>query len=591
MGEISLKINQNDPRPADFQKWVEQFRLVKPVELSANPVATGIPAKSNKASNATSSSARIQSGLEPYSGPWESTQVAHLLRRSLFGIKPMELESFQSMTLDQAVDQLLQPSADPGPPLNYYNNPAAGVEDPHAAFGETWITAPYANEYEGQRIVSLKSWLIGNILNQEATLHEKLLFFWHNLLATQSWAIFISKTSYQYFDMLRRNSFGNFKTMIRELTLDPAMLIYLNGTQNNKEAPDENYARELQELFCIGKGPGSGFTETDVQAAARVLTGWVIHWQNINSDSAASSLFWPDIHDTSDKQFSEFYGNRLITGRSGSAGAEELDELLDMIFENNETALYLSRRLYQFFVYSEIDADAEQNMIAPMAEILRANNYEVLPVLQALFRSEHFFDAQNYGAQIKSPLDHVLGLWRTLEVPSPDPGNPVLDDGIHRSMIWNMASKGLEIADPPSVSGWPAYYQTPQFDKAWITTDTISRRAITSDSLVYWGFWINQDIQIPADLVAFVEGLNEPGNPSQLVSDLCELFLGLALEDNEIDELKTVLLSGQREDFYWTNAWNDYINNPGNGEFKLVVENRLKSFFQRLFQRGEFQLM
>ncbi|MDH3711311.1 MAG: DUF1800 domain-containing protein [Cyclobacteriaceae bacterium] len=576
-------IKGKDPRPADFQHLVNRFRKVQPVSLN------GSSASGTKISK--SALARTQSGLAPYSGTWEGPQVTHLLRRALFGIKRSELASFKNLSPTAAVDLLLTPATTPDPPINYYNNPGEGVIDPFADFGESWINAPYANEYEGRRIVSLKSWLIGNILSQEASLHEKLILFWHNLLATQSWGIFISKASYQYFDMLRRNAFGNFKTLIRELTLDPAMLIYLNGTQNNKEAPDENYARELQELFCIGKGPNAAFTEGDVQAAARVLTGWIINWNQVNEEGPVSSLFWSDIHDTSDKQFSEFYGNRVISGRSGSAGAEELDELLDMIIDNQETALYICRRLYQFFVYSEVDEDAEQNVIVPLADILRANNYEVLPVLEALLKSEHFFDERHYGALIKNPVDHLLGLWRSLEVQSPDPANLVLQDAIHRSMLWNMANKGLEIADPPSVSGWPAYYQAPGFDKAWITTDTISSRAITSDSLVYWGFWVYQGMQIPADLLEFVEGFTAPADPNLLLADLSELLFGTSLATNELDQLKTILLSGQREDYYWSNAWYDYENNPGNGEYKLVVENRLKSLFQRVFQRGEFHLM
>lgn len=581
-----IGIKNSDPRPPDIGQWVDRYRKVKPVVLNGEQAASSLSTAGTFKARATT-----QSGLAPYGGPWEGAQVTHLLRRCLFGINRLELESFTNLTPGQAVDGLLQYSPAPLPPQNYYNNPSEGIEDPSVPWGETWINAPYNNSYEGPRIISLKSWLIENILNQEATLHEKMILFWHNLLATQSWGIFIAKTSYQYFEMLRRNAFGNFKTMIRELTLDPAMLIYLNGTSNNKEAPDENYARELQELFCIGKGPGSGFTESDVQAAARVLTGWVINWEEVNSEGVVSSHFWPDVHDTNDKTFSEFYGNRVIGGKTGFDGQQELDELLDMIFENQETALYLSRRLYRFFVYSEIDDQVEQNVIIPMADILRSNNFEILPVLTALFKSEHFFDPLNYGVLIKSPLEHVLGLWRSLEVKSPEPGNRQLDYGIYSSMIWQMANKGLEIADPPSVSGWPAYYQAPQFDKAWITTDTISSRAVTSDSLVYWGFWVNQNVQIPADLLNFVSGFAQPEDPTSLLNDISELLLGMPLAANEIDELKTVLLSGQLADYYWTNAWYDYVNDPGNEESKLVVENRLKSMFQRLLQRGEFQLM
>ena len=573
-----------DPRPKNLAPWIARFRKVEPVDLLANAQVSSRGVKSYPRS------ARTQSGLNHYQGAWELPQITHLLRRSLFGIKKSELDTFKNLTLSQSLDLLLTPSPVPDPPINLYNSAAEGIEDPTVPQGETWIHAPYNNEYEGPRITSLKSWLIKNIINQEATLSEKMLLFWHNLLATQSWGIFIAKTSYQYFELLRRNSFGNFRTMIKEITLDPAMLIYLNGTRNQKEAPDENYARELQELFCIGKGPNSGYTEGDVQAAARVLTGYMINWEQVNSDGPVGSVFREQRHDTSDKQFSEFYGNRMITGRSGEEGQQELDELLDMIFENNETAMYLSRRLYQFFVYSEIDAEAEQNVIAPLADIIRANDYEVMPALRTLLESEHFFDEANHGAVIKSPLDHLLGLWRALDVPSPDPGDARLEYLTHRSMIWNMANKGLEIADPPSVSGWPAYYQAPQYDKAWITTDTISSRATTSDSLVFWGFWVTRDIQIPADLLSFVATLDLPADPNQLLKDLSDLFLGMPLADQELDQLKTILLSGQRADHYWTDAWNDYLNNPSNGVFRTTVETRLKSLFQRLLQRGEFQL-
>lgn len=574
-----------DPRPSNLSEMVKKFRKVPPLKLEGSALI------SNGAMKSGNPAARSNSGLAEYSGSWEVPQVTHLLRRTLFGIKKSDLDLFQTLTLSQAVNQLLTASPSPAPPKNYYSGPGSGVEDPDVAFGETWVNAPYNNGIEGRRINSLKSWLINHMISQEATLSEKMLLFWHNLLATESWGVFIAKASYQYFETLRRHSFGNFKELIRDITLDPAMLIYLNGTRNNKEAPDENYARELQELFCIGKGPNSAYTESDVQAAARVLTGWRHSWEQVNSEGPIDSFFDSNRHETTDKQFSEFYGNRLIQGREGEQGAEELDELLEMLFDNQETARYLSRRLYQFFVYSEIDQAAEQSVIQPMADILRTSNYDVLPALSALLKSEHFFDPVNFGAAIKSPIDHLVGLWRTLGVVSPDPMDPVLTDSIGQSMIWNMANKGLEIADPPSVSGWPAYYQAPQYDKAWITTDTISSRATTGDSLVYWGFWVNSELQIPADLVKFTETLSHPEDPNKLISETVSLFLGINLADNELAQLKSILLSGQLDDHYWSNAWSDHINNPGDMEYRLTVETRLKSFYQRLFQRGEFHLM
>ena len=367
------------------------------------------------------------------------------------------------------------------------------------------------------------------------------------------------------------------------------MLFYLNGAYNNKEAPDENYARELQELFCIGKGTNANFTESDVQEAAKILTGWVISNEGFSFEGPLTSFFYPDWHDTQDKQFSSFYGNRVITGRSGSDGAEETDELLDMIFDNDETALYICRRIYNFFVYHEIDEATETNVIVPLAAIFRANNFEIGPVLNTLFKSEHFFDAANMGAQIKSPADHFIAMWRVMDV-------NVSEDAYtrwltHISINWVTSEVGMEIGDPPSVAGWQAYYQTPSFDRLWINTDTITKRAIRQDSLVYWGHWVTEGLQIPADLPAFVSTLNNPGDPNLLIQELATLFLGITLDNEVADGMKTILLSGQSDDYYWTNAWDDYVSDPGNSEYLSIVESRLKAMFSPFYQLSEFQLM
>lgn len=571
-----------DPRPKNRKELIEKFRKVKPIPIPTLPPGS---------SSSHARRAGVLSGIELYTGAWEEPQVAQLLRRLLFGIKKSELDYFKTRSMEEVVDELLTPSPLPPPPVNDYNGIDAGVTDPTIPFGQPWVEAAYSNPYEGFRIISLKSWMIKNMINQQANIHEKMVFFWHNLLVTQTWDLFISKASYQYFTMLRRNALGNYKTLIKELTLDPAMLIYLNGTFNNKDAPDENYGRELQELFCVGKGPGSQYTEGDVQAAARVLTGWVVNWPTFETAGVGTSFFYPDFHDTTNKQFSSFYGNKVIQGKAGASGAEELDELLDMIFDAPETARYICRRLYSFFVYSEIDEATEENVIVPLADIFRSENFEILPVLQALFKSAHFHDELNRGAIIKSPLDHALGVWRTLGLQSPLPGNIQLDYVIHSNILWHMASLGLEVGDPPNVAGWPAYYQVPQFDKSWITTDTITTRAITTDSLIYWGFWVAPTLQIKADLIAFVSTLDDPANPTALLQDTARLVLGMDLSAAVVTDLKSILLSGQQQDYYWSDAWYNHVGNPTHEEYKLIVQTRLQAAFQRLLQLGEYQLM
>jgi uncharacterized protein (DUF1800 family) len=571
----------DDPRPKNKQALIDKFRVVKP-----EPITSGTTDIPHPYSGRTES---VTSGLEPYTGTWDDKQVAHLLRRTLFGVKKTELANFKSLGLSASIDAIVKASPKPTAPINDYNGVDAGVTDPTASFGETWTLAPYSEKHEGYRIQSLKSWIIKNFINQEATIHEKMILFWHNLLVTQSWDVFHAKASYQYFEMLRRNALGNYKTMIKELTLEPAMLLYLNGTQNKKDAPNENYGRELQELFCFGKGIGSQYTESDVKAAARVLTGWQVNYGSFTTTGEATHNFLPSVHDSSSKQFSTFFNNNNISGIPGNDGAKELDQMIDMFFATDELSKYICRRLYSFFVYNEIDSEVEKNVIEPLAKLFKSSNYEILPVLKALFNSAHFFDELNIGVLIKSPIDFVIGTWRTFNI-STGTADLLSNYRIYRSLLWNMASYGLEIGDPPNVAGWPAYYQSPQYDRAWITTNTITSRGQTTDALINYGFWITSDIKIKADYIGFVKTLNDPGNPINLINEAARLLLGYDINSKTVDDLKSILLSGQQSDYYWTNAWSAYIASPST-ENKNIVQTRLQYMFQRMLQLGEFQLM
>lgn len=570
-----------DPRPSNKKERIARFRLQLPPEApSGSDGPTTIPA------------GRLSTmGLEPYEGTWGEEQIVHLLKRTLFGVKKSELELYKTKTMEEAVDSLLAVSVVPLPPVNDYNGLDDGVEDdPDIQEGETWVEAPYNGDFEGLRTVSLKGWWINNILNQEATINEKMVLFWHNLLPIQTWEVFTGKASYQYVEMLRSNSLGNYKTLIKELTLNPAMLFFLNGTFNHKDAPDENYGRELQELFCIGKGEEANFTEGDVQAAARVLTGWVIDYESIENNAIPTSFFWPDIHDTEDKQFSAFYNNTEIIGKTGTEGANELDEMLEMIFSTNEIALYIARRIYNFFVASTIDATVEENMIQPMADLFRNSNYEIAPVLQALFKSAHFYDTLTMGVSIKNPADQLLGVWRTLNIPLPAGKTLQTYLQLRSTLLWTMTSMGMEIGDPPNVSGWSAYYQAPQYDRAWITTNTITLRAAITDAIVSGYVWVNDDLLVGADLISFLEGLNDPGVADKMLEESTQLLLGIPATEDMIITLKEILLSGQSTDNYWTYAWNDYRNEPSNTEYIQILENRLKPTFQYILQLAEQQL-
>ena len=573
-----------DPRPKDLSVYVNKFRAVFPPDLvaQASDLEPKIPRE-----------VTVESGLEPYQGPWTSQQVVHLLRRTMFGVTKVDLNYFADMTMDQAVETLLREPPDPAPPVNDYNrtDSAGTYEDPNVPFGAKWVKSKWDVAGEGYKVNSMKAWNVRLFIEQSRSLKYKMYFFWHNHFVTQSWDVYFGKASWQYFKLLWDSGFGNFKELARKVTLDPAMLLYLNGAHNNKDAPDENYARELQELFCIGKGPNAKFTEGDVQAAARVLTGWSVDWEAYNSNYIEiQHVFRPWAHDSNPKQFSKFYGNREIQGRSGVDGKLELDELLDMIFENQETALFICRKLYRFFVYNIIDESTEKNIIQPLAKQLRDNNYAILPVLRTLLKSAHFHDPLNHGVLIKSPLDAIIGFWRMTDVKyNGNTDRPRYLNSL--GAVWQMSSLGLEINDPPSVSGWPAYYQLPSYDKLWITTQTIGSRTAQTDAFIYWGFWNPSGEGLKANMLDFTDGLENPEDPDALLEEVIQLAMGVDITPEAKTFLKNILLSGQNNDSYWRDAWVNYKNFPYDQPVKSIVENRLKNMYQNLFHLAEYQLM
>ncbi len=259
--------------------------------------------------------ARTMSGLTPYSGVWTKEEVVHLLKRTMFGANPDDVVYFSGKTMSQAVDELLNPVAPiPQPPVKDYTTSGAGTPDTAIAAGTTWVN-DYSTDgtIQYNRRMSLKKWGIGQMINQDRSIREQMTLFWHNHFATESVTIDDAQQLYKHHSLLRSNALGNFKTLVRAITIDPGMLHYLNGYLNTNTAPDENYGRELQELFTIGKENTPNYTEDDVKAAARVLTGWRIDF------TTNTSHFDPTKHDISNKQFSSFYNNTVITGRSGTS--------------------------------------------------------------------------------------------------------------------------------------------------------------------------------------------------------------------------------------------------------------------------------
>ena len=532
--------------------------------------------------------ARTNTGLNIYTGKWTDNEVIHLLKRTMFGSKKADINYFKSRTMAQSVDELLNPVAPlPAPPVKEYDPTGALTQpDTNIAAGTTWVNDPNNDgSIQAKRRASFKKWWIGNMVNQDRSIREKMTLFWHNHFSTETNDVGNAQYVYKHHAMLRANALGNFKSLVRAVTIDPAMLVYLNGQLNTANAPDENYGRELQELFCCGKGPGSLYTESDVKEAAKVITGWR------NNAITISSYFDPTRHASVNKQFSAFYNNTIISGKTGAtAGDVELDALITMIFNAPEVARYLCRRLYRWFVYYDIDATVETNVIEPLATILKANNFDVKPVLNALLKSDHFYDVLNQGCQIKSPVDLVVSMCRELNVQFQPATDYVTNYGFWNYFVSVAGNMQQSIGDPPDVSGWKAYYQAPQFYEVWINSDTLPKRNQLTDLMCVSGYTFNGK-KIIIDGAEFVKLLSNPGDPNVLINDLLTLMFRLPLSAaSKLQLKKDILLSGQANDNYWTLAWQQFITNPADMANTLTVKNRVRDLLKYLMNLAEYQL-
>ena len=547
-----------------------------------------LTAKRKKTPAASQQASRnITSGINPYSGPWTENEIVHLLKRTMFGAKKADVDYFRSRTMSQSVDELLNPIApQPAPPIKeYVTSTQPGTPDANIAQGTTWVNdINNDGTVQSQRRGSYKKWWTGAMINQDRSIREKIVMFWVDHFGNETADIGNGNWAYTQQNLIRQYALSNFKQMVDAITKDVMMLRYLNGYLNIASAPDENYARELMELFTLGKGPGSQYTENDVREAAKVLTGWQIN------GTTYTSVFNPARHSTVNKTFSSFFNNTVITGRTGAtAGQIELTDLLNMIFATQEAAKFIVRKFYRFFVYYTIDSATENNVITPLADIFRSNNYDIKPVLSALFKSEHFFDVLNQNCYIKNPADHVIGSLREMNTVF-----PALSDWDTNYGMWNffystMVNTGLNLHDPPNVAGMPAYYQEPLYHEIWINSDSLPKRNQFTDAMSNNGFTRN-GIRVNFNFVNYVQQFSNPGNPNDLIDDALKFIFRNQLSYESKKTIKTqILLSNQQWDYYWTNAWAAYMSSPTTANFN-IVNNRLKSLFQYFFNLAEYQL-
>lgn len=573
--------------------------------------------------------ANVTSGLAPYAGAWTAAEVAHLLKRTGFGVKKAAMDAYLAMTPGTAVDSLLAvtsftPALPSATPLNQYQ--ASYADSSGVAAGANWTGTNMtfvANSNDGsveyQRQLSLSSWSWGVCLAEGTNIREKMVNFWYHFIPVNYDDVRGSTNNsstmcHQYMKLLRDNALGNFNTLIRAIAKNPAMLIFLGNQTSTASAPNENFARELLELFMLGKVPTQNYTEDDIKAAAKVLSGW-----KITSSTVAAYPFVVGFdatkHNQTTKVFSSFFAvppavNSSIANQTGANGANEFNQFFDMLFARQglTIASYICRRLYRFFVFYDIDANTETNVIAPLAATLMSNNWEILPVISQLLKSEHFFDVANRGVMIKSPMDLIAGLVRTLEIPTTSAAGIA-----NQYNVWKVLNDRGSLMEQsyglvPNVSGWKAYYQSPSYYQNWINTNNIQQRETLITNLLSTNGIGTGTGGLALKLDVFIAVQQFPNATIRIPNDLINLMVSYLLPVDPgadykfgtpgVNGLKQrTLLSNQITDSYWTDAWDKYITPPAGSSttqianFKSDVKGKLTSFFTELLLLAEHQLM
>ena len=533
--------------------------------------------------------------LDEYTGNWSRKEARHLLKRTSFGITQTLTEESVSLGLSGTITKLFEVKPMPNQPLKYEFD--EDVNDPNVNYGENWVTAPpypdLPTSQERNRVFrarnrSMYAWSFLQMQEAGISIREKLTLFWHNHFVSENTN---PHREFFYVNTLRKNALGNFKELTKQITIDQNMLIYLSGNQNSNIAPNENYSRELLELFTIGKGDAIGngdytnYTEDDIVEMAKVLTGWRSRW--IRHEDPNNAYFTNNRHTEGSKTLSHRFGNAVISEN----GENEYKDLIDKIFEQDECSRFIIRKLYVWFVNSEITDDIETNIIEPLAKIIRDNNYEIAPALKVLLSSDHFFE--NTFCMIKSPIDLMLSATKSLLVSTPTSS---IKEQYNFAYILYLAASDLNqsIFHHPDVAGWKAYYQEPLFYKSWVNSYLLPKRLDYCRILVTGGDLLidNKKYNVPplVPVLQIAAGIINAENPNILVTTLAEQLFNYEISEDQITSLKNILIPGL-PDFEWTVEYSDYLANPSNTAMALSVDKKLRSLISVMVQMSEFQIM
>jgi uncharacterized protein (DUF1800 family) len=537
--------------------------------------------------------------LDTFTGNLSAKKARHLLSRTTFGVSQNLVSEAVSLGLQNTISKLFEIKSLPTAPLKYEADGSGNgkVNDPDVNFGETWVNAPIypdlptsqeINSVLRSRNKSMYAWSFLQFQDSGISIREKLTLFWHNHFVSENT---YGQREYHYINTLRANALGNFKELTKQITVDPNMLIYLSGNQNTDASPNENYARELLELFTIGKGDAVGngdytnYTEDDVVAIAKVLTGWKV--RGINHENALTSYFANWNHTKNSKTLSHRFNSAVIAEN----GEQEYKDLIDKIFEQDECSKFITRQLYKWFVNAETTTEIETYIIEPLAKNTRDHNYEIAPALKILLSSDHFFEST--FCMIKSPIDLMLSATKSLLVTAPITSLKAQYDF---ALLIYLACTDLNqsLFHHPDVAGWKAYYQAPLYYKTWVNSYLLPKRLDYCRILVLGGDLIidTKKYTVPplVPVLQITAGITNAQDPNVLVAELANQLFNYDITQEQIISLKDILIPGL-PDFEWSVEYSDFLANPSNIAMALSVDKKLRSLIAVMVQMSEFQIM
>lgn len=418
-----------------------------------------------------------QSAWQPWepsaSEPWNRRLAAHLFRRASFGASRTQLDEAIAISPQQCVDQLLD--ACNAPPTQAFDaemtTMAAGL-----AAGE-----PQA----------LEPWWLYRMLFTPAPLKERLTLFWHGHFATSAATVQDAPMMLAQNELLRQHALGHFEPFVQAISRDPAMLTYLNSTTNARLHPNENYAREVMELFCLGVG---NYTERDIQETARCFTGWEIRRKSFR--------FNKHQHD---------FGTKSLFNQTGKFDG---DDAVRIILSQDAAPRFIARKLINYFVCDQAVSD---ELVEPLARELRDSGFHIEPIVRRILTSQYFYSQASVGQKIRSPVELAIGLLRSLE-------------GTVGTIALAAALQplGQRVFFPPNVKGWDG-------GRKWINATTLIGRVNLVSKLL-------RDGNVRFQGGSLAEYFNDPiaSTPVQLVDAMADLLLAVPIPDNARRELINV---------------------------------------------------